>query len=446
MGQKIPIYELVNQAGENGVHFFRQWLEDKLKEAPYPEDFKGVHLAYFVRKSDGEIYFPDLSGLDYSGHDFSWATFGDKLQNTNFNSCILRRSVLYNTDLTGSSLDNADLSYANIQGANMSFCQMKNTLLDHALCNRVNLSNTDLRKASMKNTDFALATLDYTDLSGANLRGANLRNVDLCTTKLIGSDLRDAKLSGTIFRDYVFSANIKKARFNQPLEIFENDLHLVNSLISFASAEGIESASFEDPSFLNDLLTRAFEYLHKQNIPERDKWPEFINSATQKLKALNKLYDSPEPPNSLIVVAQTISTELIEFLKNHPKELYNLRPRQFEELIAEILTSYNWKVELTTATKDGGYDIFAISTDISGLRSSWVIECKKYREDRKVGIDIARSIYGVKSDLHIANAMLATTSFFTKGVHDFKASRYDFELRDYQGITEWLEQVAAKKT
>jgi len=121
--------------------------------------------------------------------------------------------------------------------------------------------------------------------------------------------------------------------------------------------------------------------------------------------------------------------------------MYQIRPRQFEELIAEILASYKWEVQLTPAIKDGGYDIFAISKDISsGVKTSWIIECKKYAPENKVGVDIVRALYGVKSDLKIANALLATTSYFTKGVKEFKESRYDIELKDYHDIIEWINQ------
>ena len=57
---------------------------------------------------------------------------------------------------------------------------------------------------------------------------------------------------------------------------------------------------------------------------------------------------------------------------------------------------------------------------------------------RKVGVDIARALYGLKTDLRVSSAMLATTSHFTKGVYDFKAAKYDFELRDYNGVLEWI--------
>jgi hypothetical protein len=143
-------------------------------------------------------------------------------------------------------------------------------------------------------------------------------------------------------------------------------------------------------------------------------------------------------PAELEVALQTVSVELIKYLRKHPEKLYQLKPRQFEELVCEILAGFGWDVQLTGATRDGGYDIFAISKDISGARSSWLIECKKYSPANKVGIDVVRSLCGVKNDLKVSNAMIATTSFFSSEVKKVKTSRYDFHLVDYDGIVEWL--------
>ncbi|MDD2466191.1 MAG: restriction endonuclease [Desulfobulbus sp.] len=145
-------------------------------------------------------------------------------------------------------------------------------------------------------------------------------------------------------------------------------------------------------------------------------------------------------PKEVIEVVCLINRELINYLKYNPKELYRLQPRQFEELVAEILSSYGWEVKLTPSTKDGGYDLFAIVKDISGVSTSWIVECKKYAPENKVGVDIVRGLWGVKQDLRVANAMLATTSFFTKGVDEFKSSRYDMELKDYEGLVEWINE------
>ena len=169
-------------------------------------------------------------------------------------------------------------------------------------------------------------------------------------------------------------------------------------------------------------------------------------------RAINKMYTeelqpglrvypfrAPEPP--VIEVTKVITTELIEVLKKHPLSMYQIKPRQFEELIAEILASNGWNVQLTPATRDGGYDIFAISKDMqSGTRTSWIIECKKYAPENKVGVNIVRTLYGVKSDRKAANALLATSSYYTKGAKAFRASRYDIELKDYNDILEWINQ------
>ncbi len=147
-----------------------------------------------------------------------------------------------------------------------------------------------------------------------------------------------------------------------------------------------------------------------------------------------------KPPEQVVELVQALSIEIIRYLSSHPRELYNLRPRQFEALVAEVLASYGWEVELTPATSDGGYDIYAIApTGVPSVTSHWIIECKKYASEHSVGVELVRALYGVKTDLRIGNAMLATTSQrFTRGAAAFKASKYDLELRSYCDILEWI--------
>ena len=63
-----------------------------------------------------------------------------------------------------------------------------------------------------------------------------------------------------------------------------------------------------------------------------------------------------------------------------------------------------------------------------------------YAPENKVGVNIVRALYGVKSNRKVANALLATSSYYTKGAKDFKASRYDIEMKDYNDILEWIKQ------
>lgn len=125
---------------------------------------------------------------------------------------------------------------------------------------------------------------------------------------------------------------------------------------------------------------------------------------------------------------------------------FRLNSRVFEQLVAELLASFGWEVDLTARSYDGGYDIFAVRTDASGVASSWLIECKRWRPERRIGVDIARALYGVKTDRRVGMAMLATTTHFTQGVHEFKASRYDLELRDFEGILDWINKYRPHPT
>lgn len=170
----------------------------------------------------------------------------------------------------------------------------------------------------------------------------------------------------------------------------------------------------------------------------------FANAALLNRDRLLQLLPFEDPPNELIQVAGTISSELIAHLQKHPEDLYDIRPRQFEELIAEVLASFGWQVELTPTSKDGGYDVYAITKDrAAGVTSSWIIECKKYGRESKVGVDIVRALYGIRNTLQVGGAMLATTTHFTRDAVTFrneKASRYDLHLKDYEGVLEWINR------
>ncbi len=184
---------------------------------------------------------------------------------------------------------------------------------------------------------------------------------------------------------------------------------------------------------------RVLSVLHKTE--GIDKIIETIETSYIPRSAeLQELIPEEAPPSVVMEEFRSLNTDLIHELKEQPSVLYQIRPEVFEELIAELLASYGWKVDLTKKTRDGGYDIFAVRKDISGLTSSWIIECKRYRRDRNVGIDVARALYGMKTDLRIGMALIATTSYFSRDVYSFKSSRYDLDLKDFEGVVEWINE------
>lgn len=134
--------------------------------------------------------------------------------------------------------------------------------------------------------------------------------------------------------------------------------------------------------------------------------------------------------------------ELIAALAKNPNALYTLNPRQFEELVAELFASHGYKVQLTSQTRDGGYDIMAIHKDELGLDTTFLVECKKYSKDNKVGVSPIRQLHGVKDYLNVSKGIIVTTSSFTADARKHASSRYDLQLIDYAQITEWIKKYS----
>lgn len=73
--------------------------------------------------------------------------------------------------------------------------------------------------------------------------------------------------------------------------------------------------------------------------------------------------------------------------------------------------------------------------------SKYLIECKRYAEENKVGIQPVRSLYGVVTDEGATKGIIVTTSSFTSGADEFiQRHKWQLEGRDFNGILEWLKK------
>jgi restriction system protein len=148
-------------------------------------------------------------------------------------------------------------------------------------------------------------------------------------------------------------------------------------------------------------------------------------------------------PSTEIVtaVAPTIITArsaLIDALRKQPAQIHSLSPRKFEELLAELLSDMGWEVELTKETRDGGKDILAyLNTGLGRLLC--LVEAKHYRKDRKVGVELVRTLYGTLCDAEANSAMLVTSSSFSPEAQEFqKRHSYRLALHDYADVVNWI--------
>jgi hypothetical protein len=132
--------------------------------------------------------------------------------------------------------------------------------------------------------------------------------------------------------------------------------------------------------------------------------------------------------------------EVTKYAVKHPEILFEVSSRKFEEIIAEIWSTFGFKVELTSPTKDGGYDILAMSTNLAGIPSKYIIECKRYKSGHKVGVHVVRALYCVQTLVEADRAIVATTSSFTNGAWKLskKGALWTVELKDFDALLGWL--------
>lgn len=141
-----------------------------------------------------------------------------------------------------------------------------------------------------------------------------------------------------------------------------------------------------------------------------------------------------------------VEEELYAEIRNDPELMYQMPPRKFEELIASIFRNQGFYVELTPESRDGGYDVLAVQKDsITGDRN-YLVECKRYKAQNKVGVGIVRSLLGVVVDQKATKGIVATTSFFTKDAVSFEERNTTLlQLSDYDNLLMWLANLAILK-
>lgn len=143
----------------------------------------------------------------------------------------------------------------------------------------------------------------------------------------------------------------------------------------------------------------------------------------------------------IITDISEVSDALLRRLHESPHEMYELTPRKFEQVVAELLSRLGYNVTLTPASRDGGKDIFVASQDALGS-FLYLVECKRYSPENRIGVGLVRELYGVVQAERATAAILATTSFFTKGAREFQEElKFQLTLQDYFGVQKWLRKA-----
>ncbi len=171
----------------------------------------------------------------------------------------------------------------------------------------------------------------------------------------------------------------------------------------------------------------------------------FVSNFFEALKEAEELLESNQEPRDpetplLQIDFQDVIATLIKHLAKRPEDMRTIDPRKFEELVARLFEDKGYEVKLTPRSNDGGFDVLAIENNRFGAALT-LVECKRYAVDCKVGVEIVRGLYGVVEQKRATRGVLATTSFFTKGAHDFRNDmKFRIGLADFNNMKSFIEE------
>ena len=150
--------------------------------------------------------------------------------------------------------------------------------------------------------------------------------------------------------------------------------------------------------------------------------------------------------NRIIKKIKVINNSLVDKFHANPQFAFQITPRQFEELVAELLAKEGFSSNLTKKTHDGGKDILIAQNNSLG-NFMYYIECKQYSPQNTVGVNLVRELYGTLSHDRATAGLMVTTSSFSKEAIEFSQNiKYQLSLKDFIDLKQWANRIKNPNT
>jgi DNA-binding transcriptional regulator/RsmH inhibitor MraZ len=181
---------------------------------------------------------------------------------------------------------------------------------------------------------------------------------------------------------------------------------------------------------LNDIVRRGEDNLLRAmlSLPVESK-AEFVVGAMDACGS-----------NEVNGAFSSIMTGCSKAVVSNPERLFQLSSRYFKHLVAEMLRTSGYDVELMARTREGGVDIFAVSRKRGSAPERCVVACKRWAHSRKVPAVLVRALDSVRAITGADRALFVTTSGFSSDAWKFvrEGKRRDLELVDFDALQEWF--------
>lgn len=155
----------------------------------------------------------------------------------------------------------------------------------------------------------------------------------------------------------------------------------------------------------------------------------------------NPLNQNSKEFNSIRNQVRIVNNSILNLIEHDPRKIYELSPRNFEELVGELLEKEGFSITITKQTRDGGKDLFIAQNSALG-NFLFYVECKKYSMSNPVGVNVVRELYGTITADRATAGLIVTSSYFTKDAIDFTQKiQHQMNLKDYFEICEWVKNI-----
>jgi hypothetical protein len=113
---------------------------------------------------------------------------------------------------------------------------------------------------------------------------------------------------------------------------------------------------------------------------------------------------------------EAVTADVVRQLAHDPSRLAALSAKQFEEVVATIMSRFGYEVHLATNGLDGGCDLIARSLNPP---TKILVEAKRYAPQRLVSVEHVLRLAGVTDAANASGGLLVTTSGFTSSARKF---------------------------
>ena len=117
-----------------------------------------------------------------------------------------------------------------------------------------------------------------------------------------------------------------------------------------------------------------------------------------------------------------LDEELYGYFRGRPDALGNLHWRDFEKIIAALMESQGYQVELGPGSGDGGVDVRLLQRDPIGDVMT-LVQVKRYRENRRIHLEAVQALHGAVAADGASKGMFVTTSTYSPSAKRFAARR-----------------------